>query len=107
MNGWESRWLLLADGRRARYARSELMKEALRNHQDTLKIELDNIVKNLEVPGIDFAPLSWYQGDKSIFSPVDNTDISVYTVGVAKGAGKPRETITTPIELLRQHLKND
>jgi hypothetical protein len=99
----------LDDARRerdARYARSELMKEALRNHQDTLKIELDNIVKNLEVPRIDFAPLSWYQGDKSIFS-IDNTDISAYTVGVAKGAGKPRETITTPIELLRQHLKND
>lgn len=88
----------LEDARRerdARLARSELMKDALRNHQDTLKEELNEVIKNLETPRGDFAPLSWHKGDTSVF------------LATAKGAGRPSEASTTVIDLLRQHLKND
>ena len=100
----------LEDARRerdARYARSELMKEALRNHQDALKDELNRIIRNLETPGTDFGPLSWHEGDTSIFTPVGKIDNSAYTVGVAKDAGRPSAENTTVITVLRQHMKND
>jgi len=100
----------LEDARRerdARYARSELMKEALRKHQDALKDELNRIIRNLKTPGTDFVPLSWHEGDTSIFTPVWKVDNLVYTVGVAKDAGRPSAINTTVITVLRQHLKND
>jgi len=100
----------LEDARRdrdARYARSELMKEALRSHQDALKDEIARIVSSLETPERDFALLSWHEGDNSIFTPVVKVDNSAYIVGVAKDAGRPSATNTTVTTLLRQHLRND
>ncbi len=100
----------LNDARRerdARYARSELMKEALHNHQDMLKNELNNILKSLEIPRVDYVPLSWSQGDNSIFSPPIENSGSKYILGIARFPGKPREAITSVTELLRQHLKNE
>jgi len=49
-------------------ARREMVKEALRKHQDSLLEELDRILSSLAVPQRDFAVLSWYHGDESIFS---------------------------------------
>jgi hypothetical protein len=100
----------LDDARRerdARYARSELMKEALRNHQEKLKEELNNVLSNLAVPNVDFVPLSWSQDEKSIFSPFDDKASFKYLIGAARRAGKPRETITTYMDTLRQHLRNE
>jgi hypothetical protein len=101
----------LDDARRerdVRYARSELMKEALRSHQDSIRDELTRIINKLEPPGSDFTPLSWYEGDTSIFTPVEKVDILAYTAGVAKHVGRPSAANTTSVTyLLRQHLGND
>jgi len=100
----------LEDARRERdaaFARSELMKEALRSHQEALKDELQRIVRGLESPGIDFGPLSWYDEGNSIFTPVGEVGTKTYTIGVAKEAGRPAAAKTTMIALLRQHLRSD
>ena len=100
----------LEDARRERdatFARSELMKEALRSHQDALKGELQRIVNGLELQSVDFAPLSWHEGSNSIFTPIGELDSSMYTLGVAQEAGRPAAANTTVTTLLRQHLRGD
>ncbi|MFC2019348.1 hypothetical protein ACFLU4_05275 [Chloroflexota bacterium] len=100
----------LEDARRERdamFARAELMKEALRSHQDALKEELNRVVKNLESPRDDFAPLSWYEGDNSIYKAFVRVENLSFTAGVVKEAGRPIAASVTVIDLLRQHLKSD
>ncbi|MGD1120203.1 MAG: hypothetical protein ABR886_12095 [Dehalococcoidales bacterium] len=95
----------LDDARRERdatHARSELMKEALHNHQKRLEEEMRRIFTSLEVPEVGFTLLSWYDGDNSIIS----TDKSS-TLGLAKKPGRPSSASTTATDLLRQHLKSD
>lgn len=99
----------LDDARRerdARFARAELMKEALRGHQDALREELNRIVNNLGTSPGDFAPLSWHEGDNSILAVVSR-EKSGYGAGLASGVGRPSEAAITVRDLLRQHLKND
>lgn len=100
----------LEDARRdrdARFARSELMKEALRSHQDALKSELQRIVKDMALPSSDFAPLSWHDEDNSIFKATGEVDMKMYSLGVAQEAGRPAAANTTLIALLRQHMRSD
>ena len=100
----------LEDARRdrdARFARSELMKEALRSHQDVLKSELQRIMKDIALPNSDFAPLSWHDEDNSIFKATGEVDIKMYSLGVAQEAGRPALANTTLISLLRQHMRSD
>ena len=101
----------LDDARRdrdARYARSELMKEALRSHQDALKRELTGLIKGLESHRDDFAPLSWNRGVKSIFTWDGRVEDLGYSPGISvcKHNGNVRAA-STAVDLLRQHLKDD
>ena len=93
--------------RDARYARSEMMKEALRNHQDMLKKELNNILSTLKSVKHDSGPLSWHRGENSVFKVVANPDEPRYSIGIAKGSGRPSASGITARALLRQHIKND
>jgi hypothetical protein len=101
----------LDDARRdrdARYARSELMKDALRSHQDALKKELMGLIKSLESHRNDFAPLSWNQGVKSIFTWDGRVEDLGYITGFsARRRGGNIKAVPTSIDLLRQHLKGD
>ena len=100
----------LDDARRERDAtgaRSELMKEALLNHQKRLEDEMKRIVTILEVPEVRFTPLSWYEGDDSIFKTVGKATDKGSTLGLTKNPGRPSSASTTATDLLRQHLKSD
>jgi len=101
----------LEDARRdrdARYARSELMKEALRSHQDTLKKELAGLIVSLDLYRDDFAPLSWNMGTKSVFTWAGRVEDLGYVPGISAGRrGSNLRAASTTIDLLRQHLKGD
>jgi hypothetical protein len=101
----------IEDARRdrdARYARSELMKEALRSHQDTLKKELAGLIKSLESHRGDFAPLSWNKGAKSVFTWAGMMEELGYVPGISAGRRGSNIRVASPVvDLLRQHLKGD
>ncbi len=90
-----------------RLARAEMLKEALHKHQDSLEGELRKILKDLEIPHSDFAPLSWYRGNDSIFVTNEFTAQKSESARFAKVGRKPAHEATTVLDLLRQHLKND
>jgi len=100
----------LDDARRERdasHARSELMKEALHNHQKRLEEEMRRIFTSLEVPEVGFTHLSWYRADNSIFSTVVKESFQTSTLGLVKKPGRPSSASPTATDLLRQHLKSD
>lgn len=101
----------LDDARRdrdARYARSELMKEALRSHQEALKKELMGLIGSLDSHRNDFAPLSWHQGAKSVFTWDGIVEDLGYIPGISAGRrGSNIREASTAVDLLRQHLKGD
>jgi len=76
-------------------ARVELVKDALRNHQDGLLEELDRIMSYLVVPPKDFLVLSWYRGGNSIFNDAGEQ--------IKLESGED----STMRRLLKEHLKND
>ena len=90
-----------------RLARAELLKEALRKHQDSLEGELRKILKDLEHPPGDFAPLSWYRGNNSIFVTAEFMEKESESRQPSKVGRKSATMTTTVLNLLRQHLKND
>jgi hypothetical protein len=101
----------LDDARRdrdARYARSELMKEALCSHQDALKKELTGLIRSLESHRDDFAPLSWNQGAKSVFTWAGGVEDLGYIPGISASRRNSNIRAASPaVDLLRQHLRND
>jgi len=76
-------------------ARMELVKDALRKHQDGLLEELNQIKASLVVPERDFAVLSWNRGKNSI---LDDTGEQVK---LENGED------STMRRLLKQHLRQD
>jgi len=76
-------------------ARMELVKDALRKHQDGLLEELDRIMSYLVVPPKDFLVLSWYRGGNSIFSDAGEQ------IKLESGEDSAMR------RLLKEHLKND
>ena len=76
-------------------ARIELVKDALRKHQDGLLEEIDQIMSCLVIPPKDFAVLSWHRGGDSVFN--DSDDQTKLESG---GENAMRR-------LLKEHLKND
>jgi len=92
--------------RDVRLARMELLKEALRKHQESLEDELRNILKEIENSPYDLAPLSWYRGDDSVFS-VKDTEQEKENSRFAKRGRRSTEEAVTILDLLRQHLKSD
>jgi len=76
-------------------ARVELVKDALRKHQDSLLEELDGILSGLVVPYKDLDVLSWKHERDSVFSEPDDK---------AKPESGGDNTMR---RLLKEHLKND
>lgn len=76
-------------------ARMELVKDALRKHQDGLLEELDRIMSYLVVPPKDFPVLSWYRGENSIFSDAGEQ--------IKRGSGED----SAMRRLLKEHLRQD
>ncbi len=100
----------LEDARRdrdARFARAELMKDALYKHQDLLRDGLKTIIRNLELPTNDYAPLSWHEGEKSIFKITWNLKELTGVHGISSKKGRPWASSVLTDDLLRQHFRND
>jgi hypothetical protein len=76
-------------------ARMELVKDALRKHQDGLLEELDRIMSYLVVPPKNSAVLSWYRGGTSIFNDAGEQ------IKLESGEDSAMS------RLLKEHLKND
>jgi len=76
-------------------ARMELVKDALRKHQDGLLEELNQIKASLVVPERDFAVLSWHHGQNSI---LDDTGEQIK---LENGED------STMRRLLKEHLRQD
>ena len=76
-------------------ARVELVKDALRKHQDSLLEEIDQIISGLVIPPKDFAVLSWHRGQDSVFNDADEQT-------------KPKSSEDRAMRrLLREHLRQD
>lgn len=89
-----------------RLARTELLKEALRKHQESLEDELRNILKELESSPYDLAPLSWYRGNNSVFSVKEVGQESENSRFAKRGRRSVQEAATI-LDLLRQHFRSD
>ena len=100
----------LDDARRdrdARFARAELMKDALYKHQDLLRDGIHRIIRNLELPTNDYAPLSWHEGEKSIFKITWNLKELTGVHGISSKKGRPWASSVLTDDLLRQHFHSD
>jgi len=84
-------------------ARVELLKEALRKHQDTLFKDLDKISSSFTMPSYDFTPLAWSGNDNCIFKYLETSTKNLPVADAPKPAG---ETLAVR-KLLKEHLKND
>ena len=76
-------------------ARIELVKDALRKHQDSLLEEIEQIMSSLVIPPKDFAVLSWQRRGDSVFNDSDDQ------TKLESGRGNAMR------RLLKEHLKND
>ena len=90
-----------------RVARAELIKDALRKHQDSLLEELDKILATLTVPSEDFVVLSWHHNDESIFTELEAASNEQQTSDVSEYRRASKREGDTVRGLLKQHLKND
>ena len=91
--------------RDARLASIELIKEALRKHQNKLLEELDQIVSETTPPPEDFGVLSWHHNGYSIFdTPGDITKKVQLSDSASSKEDVERQMLRN---LLRQHLKSD
>lgn len=89
-----------------RLARMELLKEALRKHQESLEDELRDILKEIENSPYDLAPLSWYRGGNSVFSAKEAGQEKENSRFAKQGRRSAQEAVTI-LDLFRQHLKSD
>ena len=80
-------------------ARRELVKDALRKHQDSLLEELDKILSALSLPTEDYVVLPWQRGGDSILTESE-TDVSALATVPRSEGGAVRQ-------LLKEHLRND
>ena len=91
--------------RDVRLARIDLLKEVIIKHQDRLQDELRNILKDLKHT-YDFAPLSWYRGDNSVFSEPKSLEESKHSRFTKRGRPSAKDSVTM-LDSLRQHLRGD
>jgi len=80
-------------------ARRELVKDALRKHQDGLLEELDKILSALYLPTHDYVVLPWHRGGDFILTESETDVSALATVSRSEGGVVRR--------LLKEHLKND
>jgi hypothetical protein len=96
----------LEEARRKRdvkVARVELLKEALRKHQDGLLEELDNILSAVTTPTEDYVVIPWHKGGDFILAEAETLAEKSYVsepIATRNGGGARRQ-------LLKEHLKND
>jgi len=83
-----------------------LMKEALSKHQLRLEEGLQSIVSSYEVAD-KYTPLSWYEGEGSIFDPAVNKKKLLRVAGISLTKGRPVESTINVNEMLRQHFRGD
>jgi len=89
----------------ARVARAELLKEALRKHQDSLLKELDEILSTPYLPTQDYVVLPWHRGGDFILTE-SNTSAAIEG-HVSERATPSRSGSGAVQQLLKEHLKND
>lgn len=90
-----------------RQARVNFLTERLNRHQDSLLNELKTIKESSRTPEMSYAPLSWNEGENSVFSyvlPALQDGTPVETIKKKKGKVK---TAMTARSLLEEHLGND
>jgi hypothetical protein len=88
-------------------ARIELVKDALRKHQDSLLAELDEMLQSLIMPEVDFAVLSWGRTNNSDFTEEATAEKGVRKDNNSKAREGSKAKAVTVHDLLREHLKND
>jgi hypothetical protein len=82
----------------AALAHTELIKDALKRHQDYLLDGLDSLISQIILPDIYSEPLSWQHDDQSIFSPTYHFSIPF---------GDMKKGKISVQQLLKEHLRND
>jgi hypothetical protein len=90
----------------AQFARTELLKNALLKHQDSLLDKLRDILSTLTVPPKDWVALSWYRNGDSIFSKGDLTIDRAQSHEVFRAEGTDNQSDIVQA-MLEQHLRND
>jgi hypothetical protein len=80
-------------------ARVELVRDALRKHQELLLDTLSKMQEALKPPAIDLEVLSWYRGDNSVFYEPNLAKSRLENEGIKR--------VSTISKSLRQHLKGN
>jgi len=86
-------------------ARRELVKDALRKHQDSLLKELDEILSTPYLPTQDYVVLPWHRGGDFILTESNNS--AAIEGHVSERATPSRSGSEAVRQLLKKHLKND
>lgn len=81
-------------------ARTDLIRDALKKHQEGLLASLASLESSLALPAVDYAPESWYQRKEPAFGLKDKEEMRERLVQ----QGKPEKSKPS---MLRQHLKNN
>jgi len=81
-------------------ARTDLIRDALKKHQEGLLSSLSSLESSIALPAVDYAPESWYQGKEPAFGLKDKEEMRERLLQ----AGKPEKGKPS---MLRQHLKNN
>lgn len=93
----------IIEARRSRefqVARIDLIREALKKHQEGLLASLSLLESSVALPAVDYAPESWYQGKEPAFRLKDKEKMRERLLQAEKSEkDKP--------SMLRQHLKNN
>jgi uncharacterized protein (DUF2267 family) len=90
-----------------RVARTELLKEALRKHQDSLLEELEKILSALTIPTEDYVVLPWHRGGDFILAEAETLAEKWQAGNVSEPVAATRNEGVAVRRLLKEHLKND
>ena len=93
--------------RDANMARVDLVKDALRRHQDNLLDELHNILSSLTMPPVDFTVLSWHHDGDSVFTVDDKSKEMKQKESTITVTEKVIIERSAKRDLLKEHMKND
>lgn len=91
----------------AKIARAELLREALRKHQDSLLKELDATLSTFNLPTEDFVVIPWNRGVDFILTEFEALTKEGQTGNASVLAIASRSQGGAMRRLLKEHLKND
>ena|GEM_PF-1459211 len=92
--------------RDVRIANVEILKDALKGHQNDLIQELEGIRQKIEMPRYDYHPLNWHECIQSE-SPLNLVDTLIVEKKYASRIQKRGRKSYVTIDLLQQHLHYD